>query len=221
MPTYALIFAALSGLLTTAAVIHGGAAWLLLWPAVSFFAVATAYAGLGSRVFGKRTDGSLPPWSLAVNLPFLLLAWGVWHLQRRLERQSAMHEVAPRLWVGRRPLGHEVPPGVDWVVDLAAEFPAAGGVATGRAYTSFPVLDAMAPDESRLRDLVARLAVWPGPVLIHCAQGHGRSATVAAAILVARGVAANGDAAVALIRQVRPAAQLKPSQRALLRRLDA
>jgi protein-tyrosine phosphatase len=37
-------------------------------------------------------------------------------------------------------------------------------------------------------------------VYIHCAHGHGRSATVAAAALIAGGQASSADAAVALMR---------------------
>ncbi|MFP2931679.1 tyrosine-protein phosphatase, partial [Pyxidicoccus sp. 3LG] len=38
----------------------------------------------------------------------------------------------------------------------------------------------------------------PGPLYVHCAQGHGRTGMIAAALLVARGDAA--DAATALAR---------------------
>lgn len=197
----------------------GGWGWLLLWPAAGFFLVAAAYAGVGPRVFGKRPDGSLRPANLGLLLPFFLFAWGVWHLQRLMSRSPAWHEVAPGVYLARRLLPGEVPAGVRLVVDLTAEFPEPAGVRAGRDYRSLPTLDGFAPDESRLRALVAELTAHPGPVLVHCANGSGRSGTVVAAVLVARGLAADARTAVAMVRAVRGGVRLKPAQRRALERV--
>src|SRR5262245_61461275 len=119
---YALVFAVLA-LSLIAIAVNGGAAWALLWPAISFFWVATAYAGAGPRLFGKRPDGSLSPVTSAIVLPFLLYAWTVWHIQRLFSREPPWQEVAPRLRIGRRLLPGEFPTDVQLLVDLAAEFP--------------------------------------------------------------------------------------------------
>jgi len=216
---YALVFLLVSAYLAGQAARLGGWGWLLLWPAVSFFLVAGAYAGLGPRVFGKRPDGSLGPASAAVLLPFFLFAWGVWHLQRLLSRGPAWHEVAPGVYIGRRLLPREVPAGVRLVVDLTAEFRESAGVRAGRDYRSLPTLDGFAPDERRLRALAAELAAHPGPVLVHCANGSGRSGTVVAAVLAAKGLAADAGAAVAMVRAARTGVRLKPAQRRVLERL--
>jgi protein-tyrosine phosphatase len=107
------------------------------------------------------------------------------------------------------------------VVDLTAEFFAARGVRSGRDYLALPTLDGTAPDEVRFRTLLASLADHPGPVYIHCAAGYGRSALLAAALLLARGLAADARQAEARLREVRPGVRLKPPQRRLLRRLVA
>jgi protein-tyrosine phosphatase len=70
-----------------------------------------------------------------------------------------------------------------------------------------------------LRTLSREIADWPGAVYIHCAVGHGRSATVAAAVLLARGLAANPREAVALLRRSRPLVRLTRVQRCVLERL--
>src|SRR3954469_17281813 len=101
---YVLTFGTLGGYLVVLGVVLGGGWLLLLWPGVSFLLVAAAYAGLGPRVYGKRADGRLAGWAVLVLLPFLLLTWLVWHLGRLVQRGPACHEIAPGLWLGRRPL---------------------------------------------------------------------------------------------------------------------
>jgi protein-tyrosine phosphatase len=216
--TYAVAFAVLAVFLGAEAVIVGG--WLggfVLWPAVSFAALALAYAGLGPGVFGKRADGTLAAWSVSLLLPYLLLVWAVWHAWRLFSREPVASEVAPGLWIGRRPLPDEVPPGVLVVVDLTTEFPELRGVCRGRDYLHLPMLDAAAGgDEAEFRELVAAVAHCKKPVLIHCALGHGRSALTAAAVLLERGLAKDAADAEAKVRAARPGVELKPSQRRLL-----
>ncbi len=216
---YVIVFGLFALYLAGLAVLLEGWAWLLLWPALSFAVVAAGYAGLGPRIFGKGSDGRLAWWAVVVLLPYLLLTWTLWHLHRRVRRAPPCHEVAPGVWLGRRPLHHELPADVVLVVDLTAEFFAARRVRDGRDYLVLPTLDGTAPDEQRVREVVARLREHAGAVYIHCAAGHGRSALVAAALLLARGLAADDRQAEALLRRVRPGVRLTPPQRRLLRQL--
>lgn len=218
---YIVAFGVFAAYFVVAGVVLGGWFWLLLWPAVSFALVSAAYLGLGPCVFGKGTDGRMARWATVPLLPFLLLTWTVWHLGRLLLKEPCCHEVAPGLWLGRRALVRELPPGVGLVVDLTAELPAPSGVRDGRVYVCLPTLDASAPAEDDLRDLVRRLAEWQGVVYLHCAQGHGRSALVAASVLIARGLAADPVSAENMLRRVRPGVRLKPVQRRLLARIVA
>lgn len=200
---------------------HGGWHWLLAWPAASLAVVAAAYAGGGPRLLGKRPGGSLHPAAVALHLPFLVLTWFVWHLVALLRGSREATLVADGLWVGRRPRLGDVPAGVAVVADLTCEFPACRRVAATYDYLTFPVLDGHVPP---LPDLVAfarRLADQPGVVYLHCAQGHGRSALVAACVLIARGTAADPDEAMRLIRAARPRVRLSRGQADLLRRAAA
>jgi protein-tyrosine phosphatase len=213
---YVLAFGFLSAYLLTLAAFAGGAAWVLAWPALSFALVAAAYAGLGARIFGKRPTGRLAPWAVLLLWPYLLLTWAVWHAGRLFDRRACASEVAPGLWLGRRALARELPPGVGLVVDLTAEFPEPRGVVANRIYVCVPVLDSTAPAGPALRELVQRVAGWQGGVFVHCAKGHGRSALVAAGVLLARGLAADAGEAERLLRAARPGVRLNAPQRRLL-----
>jgi protein-tyrosine phosphatase len=194
---------------------------LLLWPAVSCLLIGAAYAGLGPRVCGKRQDGGMAWWAVLLLLPYLAATWAGWHVLRRLTREACCHEVAPGVWVGRRPLRGDVPPDASLIVDLTAEFPADRAVRFGRKYVCAPTLDRTAPEETALRAVVETAARWEGPVYIHCAMGHARSAMTAAAVLIRRGLAADAEEAVARMRRVRPRIRLQESQRRLLERMAA
>jgi len=189
------------------------AAVLLVWCGLSLTLLVAAYLGLGPGVFGKRADGSLPWWSWAANGPMICLMWLVWSAWR-LGGGPCADEVAPGVWLGRRPMARELPPGVT-VVDLVAEMPAAWGVAAGRVYVCLPTLDSTAPTLEALR-AVGRIE---GPVYIHCAQGRGRSAVAAAALLLARGLASSPEAAVRMLRERRPGVRLNRWQMRRLREL--
>ena len=52
------------------------------------------------------------------------------------------------------------------------------------------------------------------PVLIHCAHGHGRSATLLCAILIAKGEVGGMAEAVAVLKESRPRVRLNTRQRA-------
>jgi protein-tyrosine phosphatase len=218
---YAIAFGLLGVYLIALGCILEGAGWLLLWPGISFLVVAGAYSGLGPRVYGKRSDGRMAWWAVLVLLPYLLLSWTVWHIQRRVSKEPCCNEVAPGLWIGRRVYANELPREVSLIVDLTVEFSEPHRVRKGRSYICLPVLDAFVPSEHELRELAERVAAWTGTVYIHCASGHGRSAMVAAAVILMRGLAADAKQAERMVRQARPAVRLKPAQRRLLDRIRA
>lgn len=167
--------------------------WILLWPATVLVAVAVVYLVEAPGAFGKRLDGSIAWWAW--------LAWGplfgymrlMHELARWLTDEPVASEVAPGVWVGRRPRAHELPRGVAIVVDLCAELAEAPGVAAGRTYLAIPTLDATSPTPAQIARAVDTMVATDGAAFIHCAFGHGRSATLAAALLVRRGAATLED----------------------------
>jgi protein-tyrosine phosphatase len=205
--------------------VNGGWWWLLLWPAVSFLVLAWAYYARRPGVLGKRPGGSIHPAVFVMLLPYFGLTWTVWHATRLMSRDGAGHEVAPGLYVGRRPYAADLPPDTRLVIDMTGEFlPARGTRAVnGRSYLCVPTLDGSAPPESVLPDVLGRIAACRdegGSVYIHCAQGRGRSAAVAAAVLIAQGVAADVAEAERLISRSRRV-RLNAAQRAWVGRVIA
>jgi protein-tyrosine phosphatase len=82
-----------------------------------------------------------------------------------------------------------------------------------------PILDAGAPTESQFQTAVEVVTQWRATgrsVLIHCAQGHGRTATIAAAVLVRLQLAADAGEALSRVRAVRPFAIPSREQKAAL-----
>jgi protein-tyrosine phosphatase len=152
-------------------------------------------------------------------LPYLLATWTVWYMFRLLTRETCCDEVAPGVWVGRRPFVRDLPADISLIVDLTAEFPAPRALRRGRTYLCVPTLDATAPEETAVRAVVEQISAWSGAVYIHCALGHARSAMTAAAVLIRRGHAEDAEQAVMVMRKARPRISLEKSQQRLLERL--
>jgi hypothetical protein len=194
----------------------GGPAWLVVWPATSVTAVGLGYLALGPGVFGKRADGTLAPLPTLILFPYHVVAW----LRLRLPGQksrAAWNEVAPGLFLGRRLKdASELPDGTRLVVDLTAEFRASPGIRERCTYRTLPTLDTMAPTVETARPLVEEAANTDGPVYVHCAAGHGRSAAIAAAIVLQRGLAPDAESAIRMLKTARPKVWLHPGQRRLV-----
>lgn len=190
-------------------------AWFLLWPAAVLFAVPLVYLARAPRALGKRADGTIAWWGWLAWAPLFGYMRLLHELARSMTDEPVANQVAAGVWVGRRPRAHELPPGVAIVVDLCADLPEAPGVATGRTYLSIPTLDSTAPTPAQIARAVDAMLAAPGPAFIHCAFGHGRSATVAAALLVRRGDATLDDVE-AKMQAIRPRIGLNAVQRAAL-----
>ena len=189
--------------------------WLWLWPAAVLVATTIVYLLGAPGAFLKRADGTLPWYAWLLWGPLFAYQWVVYEGGRRLTGEPVATEVAPGVYVARRPRVRDLPPGVAIVVDLCAEFPAARGVPVGRTYLAIPTLDAAAPTAAQIAAAVDAVIAANGSAFIHCAHGHGRSATVAAAVLIRRGDATLADVE-AKMQALRPRIRLNDTQRAAL-----
>ncbi len=208
---YGICFLALSGVLLFGALQRGGWYHAMVYPALSFAIVAIGYLGAGPRVFGKYSNGKRM-WVASVLLqPYLLFTLATWHLVRMTSREPAVDRIDADLYLSRRLLTREVPETVNSVVDLTCEFTDPTFECSN--YFCFPMLDADCPSAEELHELAKRVLELPKPLLIHCAQGHGRTGLVAAAVLLASGKAATSAEAVALVKAVRPGIELNRVQR--------
>jgi hypothetical protein len=103
-------------------------------------------------------------------------------------------EITPQLWLGGAPTyGRDFDEiltlGITGVVDMRAEREADAAFFAQHdiALRQYFVPDVTVPDEEVLTDAVGAITTWVGEgrtVLIHCAKGRGRSATVLAAYLM-------------------------------------
>lgn len=184
---------------------------VLLWTGLTFIAVGVAYLCNLRGIFGKRPDGTLGAPHVLALLPFLALTWTTWHVSRRLSREPPVSVLSPRLRLARRLLPHELPADVDLVVDLTAEFTAR--IRPPR-YLNLRILDGGLPDPAELRRVLDALPTT-GTTLVHCAQGHGRTAMFSACLLVQHDDR-SADAAIAEVLAARPLARMTRAQRAFV-----
>ena len=189
---------------------------ILLWTAFSFLLVSAAYVWIGPKLFGKGPDGQLDKLRVVLLFPYLFLNWILWNIQRLITREHCCSQIRPGLWLGRRAFLNEIPEDVTMIVDLACEFAAPRNVNKKGGYLSCPMLDGSTIDKQEFLVLIKRITSWDGSVFIHCAQGHGRSATVVAAALIAKGFANDLDDALSIIKRSRPRVHLNRNQRKMI-----
>jgi protein-tyrosine phosphatase len=218
---YGLAFLTLALLLVSSVATNGGIAWLLVYPASRFAVVGVAYLTDRHEFFGKRLDGRLAPLAVLILLPYLVYVWSIWHLVRLLSREPAISRIDDELLIGRRLLNKELPAGVLTVVDLTSEFVESRCLRSVRNYVSFPILDASTRSASEIAELATGVAVLDAPIFIHCAQGHGRTGLIAAAVLLASGKTDSIDQAVSRLEQARPLLKLGRIQRKRLAEVHA
>ncbi|MEI9405474.1 phosphatase PAP2/dual specificity phosphatase family protein [Mesorhizobium argentiipisi] len=156
----------------------------LLWPSLALAIVALGYAGAGPKVFQKTANGRVSLASRVLLWPYRLGARAnVWAWTRKLPPVVA---VADGVFLGRFPDAAEAD-SFGTVIDLAAELERPRD-AMGR-WTSLAMLDLLSPPADTLDKAVGAIepARRQGTVLVCCALGFQRSATVVAQWLVISG----------------------------------
>jgi len=134
-------------------------------------------------------------------------------------------QITPVLWLGGAPTyGRDFEEiehlGITAVIDMRAERAAEAAFFAkhGIAHRQYFVPDVTVPDESVLTDAVGWITTWVGEgrtVLVHCAKGRGRSATVLAAYLMqAEGM--TFDEVSAFLTQKRALVKLQDRHRIVL-----
>lgn len=218
---YAVTFLMLAILLAFYAL--GGAPFLLLaWPATAFAIVAFAYLTKSSKPFCKRNDGTRPLMATLVLSPYLSFAYVTWSIQLWFTREPSYARVHETLFISRRLLTNELPGGVKRVCDLTSELSDPAAIRSLNGYVSYPILDASTCDPASLVSLARSLPpIYDRPLLIHCANGHGRTGMFAAIWLLTHGFASEPSSAIQLIQTVRPAAKLGPIQYATVEKAFA
>lgn len=187
-----------------ASVLPWWAAWLVAWVGLSTLVAGLAYVANRPSWLGKR---SLPVRLLMA--PYLRFSRIVASTAQKLGHKER-DEVAPGIWVGGWP--RQGAPGLAQL-DLTAELPRRGEALD---YANVPMLDGRGMSAEAFAAAMERAQAWRAaghPVLVHCAYGHGRSVSVACALLVAEGIDPDLDAAEARVQALRPKAGIRAYQR--------
>lgn len=96
-------------------------------------------------------------------------------------------------------------------MDLTSEFSEPAAMRSGD-YFCLPILDASIPSLEEFLNGIERVASHPGPIYVHCAEGHGRTALFAAALLIRWSEAENSEQAMARLSAARPLVRLNSEQ---------
>ncbi len=189
-------------------------AMICFWVALSFSLVAIGYLGLGAGLLGKASNGRRNPVAYLWATPFLVfmrllrtfLTW-------RRHDEDPWNEVSEGLYVGRILAPDTLPSDVVTVVDMTSEFLEPEGIIDGYDYRCLPTLDGAVPSVAALRAFLGTSPEWQAPIYVHCAAGHGRSAMLAACLLVRWERAADVDSAMATMKKARARVHLTGEQR--------
>ncbi len=195
----------------------------VLWLNVglSSLVVGISYGLRTERLFLKRRNGSIGPFGWALNWPYFLLNFLTLYLYKWFGSEAPVTEIIPGLYLGRRLSGRELAIAndlsINTTLDLTAEFSEPGFLRKS-GYLNIPILDYNAPDAEQLDAGIEWIAqgLKKGGVLVHCALGHGRSATFVVAFLVDRGKAISLDEAIGMVSERRPGVRLSDIQRQAL-----
>jgi hypothetical protein len=143
-------------------------------------------------------------------------------LMRWWRRLPALSPVVPGVYVGGRLRLGDLPLDTTLIVDLTCEFSEPWAVRAHPGYRGHPVLDGAAPaNDDALLALLAEVARVPGAAVIHCESGKGRAPSVAALVLIARGLAPDLETALAMVRAGRPSAAPTAVDYRFMRRIAA
>jgi hypothetical protein len=190
---------------------------LAVYCAIGFLVLSLGYFFKQPAIWMKQKDGTINPLSYLLCMPLHLLNRLSLRLATAAGKHPARHEITPNLWLGRRPSALEAKAlvaGEEWaVVDMTSEFPEVPVLRNGR-YLCLPTLDHTAPTPSQIKGALDFIDTEKPvrKVLVHCALGHGRSATVVAAWLLQNGVVQTATGANEYIKRIRPGVRLKPAQ---------
>lgn len=198
--------------LVTALLVHTVSGFLTLvlaWVAMALALVAAAYTGFEKHVF-QRHQGVMR-WPARMMLaPYLLGSWLSYrfYTQHRLQPNQIHHHV----WLGAFPNQAVAQMGWGAVLDLTSEFTATHAQ-HGIKHKYLPIMDLTPPSPKVLVNAVRWLdrEQHTSKVLVHCALGLSRSASVVVCWLVWQQHAANIPHAIAIVNAKRSGIVLSPA----------
>ena len=158
---------------------------------------------------GKRQNGKVLLICCAMNFPFLTIYWLTWFVRHFLLRHEPVNAIAgTNVSVSCWPGFHVPLDRYDLIIDMTSEMPKWYRIGKAK-YVCLPNLDGVSLDRYELPSEIDRDL----RILVHCAQGRGRSALMACLILLKLGYTATTDEAMQLLKQSRPSVTLSRYQK--------
>lgn len=182
---------------------------LMCWFAIAFAWVAGAFfLHCPEMLMGKRQSGEVFLPCCVISLPFLVTYWLAWLIRHFVFRHTPINTIdGTNVSISCWPGFHVPLDCYDLVIDVTSEMPK--WYKAGNAmYVCLPNLDGVPLDRHVLPIEINREM----QILVHCAQGRGRSALMTCLILLKLGHAATTDEAVQLLKQSRPKVALSRYQ---------
>ena len=188
------------------------------------YAAASLFRVNPGPIFKDRW-GRLRHWSRPFIWPYLIFEYVAWRQHRKRGHELIFEQVSEGLWLGSRPVEEDLPAlraaGINAVLDLTAEMQDPPELRRSSRYLCVPTLDGCAPglaDFAAGTEFVKACRAEGRSVLIHCTFGHGRSAALMAASMVALGLARSADEALGQLKKLKRRIFLSREQRGMLER---
>lgn len=184
-----------------ACIFKGFALWLF-WPAISLLIVALGYFLWGTAIFQKDMQGKMSLSARVILAPYLLGTYiSKLYFTRNLPECT---QITKQVYLGALPLKDTIK--TDGLLDLTAEFDTSAIKCKNKIIC--PRMDLTAQTPVQIQEAVSKLTqlTESGTVLVCCALGLSRSATIVAAYLMSQNHSLTVEDAVNKIKQLRPQA---------------
>src|ERR1051325_9058665 len=212
-------------LVVTGATLPWAAGFLVVSLGIAYLGIGICYVTGSPRWFFKRAGGRLSPLSFLIFWPYHLLNWISLQTLRLVVKEPAFDEIVPGLYLGRRlwlaDCARLEQSGAVSVLDLTCELGEATPLRRSGKYLCIPVLDRSRPTRAEFDQGIRfiRERLQAGPVYVHCAMGHGRSAIFVIGYLVSAGIERDLERAIEHVRGQRPRVKLHVEQLRLLQEM--
>ena len=186
--------------------------------AVGFIGGALAFGFQKPEMFMKLHNGRLSFFSYLVFWSYILSGNLLVMIYRLLSREHPIDEILPGVYLGCKlchfDKGKLSQRGICAVLDATSELGEAGFIRKHYNYLCIPVLDNHPPTLEQLSKAVTWIEeqLLHGGIFIHCALGHGRSATIVVAYLLHTRTVSGIQEAIAFIKSKRPGIHLLQRQ---------
>ncbi|WP_373652996.1 hypothetical protein [Schlesneria sp. DSM 10557] len=170
-------------------------------------------------VFGKDASGRIGRWNRVVLTPYFLLQEAARYGQNLLWPTPTFSQTLPDLYVGRLCELKDLPNDVSQVIDLTAELETPASIRCGLPIVCLPTLDGGIPSEDQCQQAIEAFEGPHDRIYICCANGHGRSVTLAAIVLGYKRCCLTAEQAFDFIKRARSAATPNPDQRRFAQRI--